>query len=94
MRPLNRWRIPRFQTVGLPALDRVIDVADWDEKVKVEIVANQRGGEITLSNLIPEDYHRHREFFLKSYLDKGWTEMKCRSEWAAFQRFLTPRQLT
>jgi hypothetical protein len=60
----------------------------WDEAVQIEITANQRGLELMPSHLVPEDYMRHREFFLKAYLDEGWTEAKCRSEWDLYASFL------
>jgi len=60
----------------------------WEENLEIEKMANQRGVEIIPSYLIPEDCERHREFFLKSYLEKDWTEEKCRSAWLAFQETL------
>jgi hypothetical protein len=56
-----------------------------EEKLKIEKMATQRGVEVTPLHLVPEQYHRHREFFLKSYLQDDWTEDKCRAEWRLFR---------
>jgi hypothetical protein len=60
-----------------------------EEDLEIEKEANQRGLALVPSHLIPENYHRHREFFLNSYLEKDWTEEKCRSAWQAFQQTLS-----
>jgi hypothetical protein len=59
-----------------------------EENLSIERLANERGLEIMPSHLVPDDYQRHREFFLQSYLNNDWTEEKCRSSWAAFQTTL------
>jgi hypothetical protein len=53
-----------------------------EENLAIEKMANQRGAEITPPHLVPEQYHQHRQFFLRSYLENDWTEAKCRAEWA------------
>src|SRR5580658_3525645 len=45
--------------------------SSWEEKQAIEQAANRRGLEMTPPHLVPEQYHRHREFFLQAYLDHG-----------------------
>ncbi len=60
-----------------------------EANIEIEKAANQRGRDISPPHLVPEDYQRHREFFLRSYVDKdGWTKEKCLAEWEEFQRTL------
>jgi hypothetical protein len=59
-----------------------------EENLEIEKKANRRGAESVPAHLVPEDYQRHREFFLNSYLEEDWTEEKCRSAWQAFQQTL------
>jgi hypothetical protein len=59
--------------------------SSWEEKLKIEQAANQRGREIMPPHLVPESYEEHRAFFLKSYSEKGWTEEKCRAAAAQAQ---------
>ncbi|HEY3443600.1 MAG TPA: hypothetical protein VGK29_22775 [Paludibaculum sp.] len=56
-----------------------------DESLKVEDLANRRGWDLMPSHLVPEDYARHREFFLQSYLEGDWTKEKCLSKWREYQ---------
>ena len=56
----------------------------WDKKVDLEELANARGAQITPRELIPADYAKHREFFLRAYLDHGWTAEKTLFEWTVY----------
>ena len=56
-----------------------------EENFQIEQKANQRGIELVPPHLLPENYRRHREFFLKSYSEQDWTEEQCPSAWKAFQ---------
>jgi hypothetical protein len=60
--------------------------AEWDAKVAFEIEANERGIATMPPDLVPENYRKHREFFLKTYLNHGWTPEKIISEWQVFDR--------
>jgi len=57
----------------------------YEDKIRLEVLTNERGEKITPPHLIPADYHAHREFFLRAYCEHGWTEEKTLTEWASFQ---------
>lgn len=58
---------------------------------ELEIMAITRGRDEMPPHLVPDHYDLHREFFLGSYLEEGWTEEKCRFEWRRFQPLLNQR---
>ena len=60
----------------------------WDDRLRLEEQANARGIKVTPQHLMPADYEKHREFFLRSYREHGWTAEKIASEWAAYQEAL------
>jgi hypothetical protein len=62
--------------------------ASWEEKLQLELAANERGLRITPVHLVSADYKKHREFFLRAYLDHGWCKEECLNQWAAFQEAL------
>jgi len=65
-----------------------------EESLTIEKMANQRGAEITPPHLLPEQYHQHRQFFLRSYQENDWTEEKCRAEWAVLNaKVMRPTQI-
>jgi hypothetical protein len=55
---------------------------------KLEELENARAVEITPTHLIPADYEKHREFFLRSYREHGWTMEQTISEWTIYQETL------
>jgi hypothetical protein len=57
----------------------------WDEKLELEKLANARALEITPKHLISEDFEKHREFFLRSYREQGWSEEKTIEEWTLYR---------
>jgi hypothetical protein len=63
---------------------------DWDEKIRVEQLANDRGRLLIPHHLVPINYQRHREFFLQSYHDRGWSPEKTLSEWSSMLEKLKP----
>jgi hypothetical protein len=56
-----------------------------EENLTIEKMANQKGAALMPPHLVPEQYFRYREFFLKSYVE-AWTEEKCRAEWDIFRQ--------
>jgi len=66
----------------------IAEGSSMEENLKAEEKANQRGMELMPPHLLPENYRRHREFFLQSYSGQDWTEEKCLSAWSAFRATL------
>jgi hypothetical protein len=58
---------------------------DWDGRIKYEMEANERGLYLAPPHLVPEDYQKHRSFFLRAYLEHGWDKERCLSEWKKYQ---------
>src|SRR5579863_8191706 len=69
-------------------LEGIGEPEDKQEKIKVEQMANERGLAITPPLLVPDDYLKHREFFLRSYSDGEWSREKVLSEWRVFKQHL------
>jgi hypothetical protein len=64
--------------------------SSWEANQEIEKMANQRGLSITPAHLIPEHYQWHRDFFLKSYLAKGWNQEMGLEEWKTYQDTYPP----
>jgi hypothetical protein len=62
-------------------LEGIGEPKEWDKKIEVENLANEKGASVTPPSLVPENYWRHRRFFLRPYLERGWTREKVLSEW-------------
>jgi hypothetical protein len=62
-------------------LDGISEPEEWDKKIEVEQLANVKGASVTPESLLPENYWKHRQFFMRAYLDHGWTTDKLLSEW-------------
>jgi hypothetical protein len=60
--------------------------SSWEASLEIEHMANQRGQSITPPHLVPERYQWHRDFFLRSYLAKGWNQETCLEEWKNYQK--------
>lgn len=57
-------------------LEGIGEPEEWDDKIQIERLANARGAAATPPSLLPEAYWLHREFFLRPYLDHGWSKEK------------------
>jgi hypothetical protein len=60
----------------------------WEDRLHLEEQANARGAELTPGHLTPADYEKHREFFLRSYREHGWSMERTLSEWELYQETL------